>query len=132
MHSCDRTLFQSLSRPVHFSVMSNRCQIKEFEQRIIGREDSPGLRDLPELSVEVLDLVRRVDHPAQFLRILEICRYLRPVLPLHCGNSKTERAQSVLLFCSFIERTSQTETVCQQGRRNADDGKTASLVGRSS
>ena len=39
-------------------------QIEKFEQSIIGREDRSRFGGFPELPVEILDLVGRVNHPA--------------------------------------------------------------------
>ena len=58
----------------------HRSQIQKLEKGIIGRKDRSCLGDFPQLPVKVLNLVRRIDHPAQFLRILEVSRYLLPVV----------------------------------------------------
>ena len=79
-------LVQNLA-PVPGSGFSNpflrtihHCQIQQFEQCIIGREDGSAFGYLTELTVDVLDGIRCIDDFSQFLRILEICRKLSPVV----------------------------------------------------
>lgn len=47
-------------------------QIQHLEQAVISWENSLGLGHFPELPVEALNGVSRIDEPTQFLRELEI------------------------------------------------------------
>src|SRR3989344_9029258 len=58
------------------------CEPQELYQRIIMREDRCGFRHLPELTLEILDCLRRVDHATDRIRVREERREVCPaVLP---------------------------------------------------
>lgn len=55
-------------------------QIQHFQQSVIGRKYGPGFCDFPQLTVESLDHVGRVDQAPDRLRLLEIGGQIRPVI----------------------------------------------------
>ena len=56
-------------------------QIQHLQQTVIRREDRFCLGHFPELAIEALDRVGRIDQAAHLLRVLEIRAKIRPVVP---------------------------------------------------
>ena len=59
----------------------DRRQIQNFHQSVIGNKGALRLCHLAQLAIEILNSIGRVNERANFRRILEHSRKLRPVYP---------------------------------------------------
>ena len=84
-------------------------QIQHFKQRVIRWENGFGFCYFPELTIEILDGIRRIDHRADLRRVLEVSGKLGPVvLPGTSQPSPCVLLRSVM----FLLRLSYNKVLC--------------------
>ena len=65
------------SRPFFRDI--DHCEIKHFQQTVVGRKYRLRFRHFPQLAVESLNRVGGVDEFPKLLRELEVCTEISPV-----------------------------------------------------